>query len=60
MSDKVITLDNLMSNNEEIKKYIKNQGTGLTTEDVQDMINESNNGIKISVDSTYEPLEMEE
>ena len=60
MSDKVITLDNLISNNEEIKKYIKNQGTGLTTEDVQDIINESNNGIKISVDSTYEPLETEE
>lgn len=60
MSNEVITLENLISNNEEIKKYIKDQGTGLTVEDVQSMIDKSNNSIKISTDNTYEPLEMEE
>ena len=43
----------------EIKDYIKNQGVGLTTEDVQELIDASNKGIQISEDSTFEPLETE-
>ena len=41
---------------EEIKAYIKDQGIGLTVDDVQEMI-DSVSGIQVSEDSTYEPLE---
>lgn len=43
----------------EIKTYIKSQGIGLTTEDVQEMIDTSDKGIQISEDNTYEPLDTE-
>lgn len=57
MDEKIITLDNLTINNDEMKKYIKSQGVGLTTDDVQNMIDASDKGIQISEDNTYEPLE---
>ncbi len=44
---------------EEIKNYIKEQGGGLTAEEIQNMINASDNGIKVSTDNTYEPLDVE-
>lgn len=55
----LISLEELRINNEEVKKYIKSQGVGLTTDDVQEMIDASDKGIQISEDSTYEPLDME-
>ncbi len=55
----LISLEELQINNEEIKKYLKNQGVGLTTEEVQGMINASDKSIKVSKDNTYEPLDSE-
>lgn len=55
----LIGLDELQINNEEIKKYIKGQGVGLTIDDVKELIDVSDKGIQISEDSTYEPLDTE-
>ena len=43
----------------EIKNYIKSQGVGLTVNEVQEMIDASDNGIQISEDNAYEPLDTE-
>ena len=40
-----------------LKNYIESQGVGVTTEDVQKMIDASNNGLKLSDDNTYLPLD---
>lgn len=40
-----------------LKIYIKSQGLGITTEDVQKMIDASDNGLKLSSDNTYLPLD---
>ena len=40
-----------------LKNYIKSQGVGVTTEDVQKMIDASDNGLKLSSDNTYLPLD---
>ena len=51
---KLISLDELSVNNQEMKKYIQNQGLGLTEEQVQALIK-----VQISEDNTYEPLDSE-
>lgn len=40
-----------------LKNYIKSQGIGVTTEDIQKMIDASDNGLKLSSDNTYLPLD---
>ena len=51
---KNIDLNTLGTYDHEIKQYIKDQGLGLTEDDVKKLIN-----VQISEDSTYEPLETE-
>ena len=51
---KLISLDELSVNNQEMKKYIQNQGLGLTEEQVRALIK-----VQISEDNTYEPLDSE-
>lgn len=41
-----------------LKNYIKSQGVGVTTEDVQKMIDASDDGVKLSDDNGYEALEI--
>ena len=62
VTKKLISSDELLIYNDELKKYIESKElfTGLTEDDVQTMIDASDNSIKISEDNNYEPLETEE
>ena len=54
MKTEVLDKSGLTIYDQEIKKYIQNQETGLTEEQVQAMIK-----VQISEDNTYEPLDSE-
>ena len=54
MKTEVLDKNGLIIYDEEIKKYIQNQGLGLTEEQVQALIK-----VQISEDNTYEPLDSE-
>ena len=54
MKTEVLDKNGLIIYDEEIKKYIKKQGIGITEEQVQGMIE-----VKLSDDNTYEPLDSE-
>lgn len=60
MAEKVLTIEGLEFYNGQIKNYIKSQSGGLTAEEIQNMIDASDDGIKVSEDNTYEPLDTEQ
>lgn len=56
MKTEILTKDGLNIYDELIKNYILNN-KGLTEEEIQNMIETTSTGIKLSESATYEPLE---